>query len=193
MGLAGSLYSMYIQFAHIHNVHFETSGNIVMMVLIGGMGTLFGPIVGAFLIVSGSDIASALWDRWLFIMGLLFIFFVLFALFFALPRPFSRRQMERLFMGWSLLYLSQTLNLVFHVEFFYATGFGELNAAGVGEWSTERYSDLARDVYGLLRHFTDLVRRPEREAWPAEDGCAQAAALECAVRSAEEHGALRDV
>ncbi len=79
MGLAGSLYSMYIQFAHIHNVHFETSGNIVMMVLIGGMGTLFGPIVGAFLIVSGSDIASALWDRWLFIMGLLFIFFVLFA------------------------------------------------------------------------------------------------------------------
>lgn len=79
MGLAGSLYSMYIQFAHIHNVHFETSGNIVMMVLIGGIGTLFGPVVGAILIVTASDIASAIWDRWMLIMGVLFIFFVLFA------------------------------------------------------------------------------------------------------------------
>jgi branched-chain amino acid transport system permease protein len=79
MGLAGSLYSMYIQFAHIHNVHFETSGNIVMMVLIGGIGTLFGPIVGALTIVTASDLLSAIWDRWMLIMGALFIFFVLFA------------------------------------------------------------------------------------------------------------------
>ena len=79
MGLAGSLYSMYIQFAHIHNVHFETSGNIVMMVLIGGIGTLFGPIVGAVMIVTASDLASSIWDRWMLIMGVLFIFFVLFA------------------------------------------------------------------------------------------------------------------
>lgn len=79
MGLAGALYSTYICFAHIHNVHFETSGNIVMMVLTGGMGTLFGPMVGAFIIVLASDVASALWDRWMLIMGCLFIFFVLFA------------------------------------------------------------------------------------------------------------------
>jgi branched-chain amino acid transport system permease protein len=79
IGLAGSLYSMYIQFAHIHNVHFETSGNIVMMVLVGGMGTLFGPIVGAFMIVTASDLASAVWDRWMLVMGALFVFFVLFA------------------------------------------------------------------------------------------------------------------
>jgi branched-chain amino acid transport system permease protein len=79
MGLAGSLYSMHICFAHIHNVHFETSGNILMMVLIGGMGTLFGPMIGAFLIVLASDVVSAIWERWLFIMGVLFIIFVLFA------------------------------------------------------------------------------------------------------------------
>ncbi|MDA3788108.1 MAG: branched-chain amino acid ABC transporter permease [Desulfobacula sp.] len=79
MGLAGSLYSMYICFAHIHSVHFEISGNIVMMVLIGGMGTLFGPMIGAFLIVLGSDLASSLWERWQFVMGVLFILFVLFA------------------------------------------------------------------------------------------------------------------
>lgn len=79
MGLAGALYCMYICFAHIHYVHFEISGNIVMMVLTGGMGTLFGPVIGAFIIVLASDLASALWDRWMLIMGLLFIFFVLFA------------------------------------------------------------------------------------------------------------------
>ncbi len=79
MGLAGSLYCMHINFAHIHNVHFETSGNIVMMVLIGGMGTLVGPFIGSFLIMTASEFASTLWDRWLLIQGIVFVFFVLFA------------------------------------------------------------------------------------------------------------------
>jgi len=79
MGLAGSLYSMYITFAHIHNVAFDTSGSIVLMELIGGMGSLFGPVVGAFLIVVASDVASAYWERWPLILGAVCIFFVLFA------------------------------------------------------------------------------------------------------------------
>ena len=79
MGLAGSLYCMHINFAHIHSVHFETSGNIVMMVLIGGMGTLIGPVIGAGLITLASDFASTLWDRWMIIQGVVFILFVLFA------------------------------------------------------------------------------------------------------------------
>jgi branched-chain amino acid transport system permease protein len=79
MGLAGSLYTMYITFAHIHNVAFDTSGSIVLMELIGGMGTLFGPIVGAFLIVVASDVASAYWERWPIILGIVCIVFVLFA------------------------------------------------------------------------------------------------------------------
>ena len=79
MGLAGSLYCMHINFAHIHSVHFETSGNIVMMVLIGGMGTLVGPVIGAGVITIASEFASTLWDRWLIIQGVVFILFVLFA------------------------------------------------------------------------------------------------------------------
>lgn len=79
MGLAGSLYCMHINFAHIHTVHFETSGNIVMMVLIGGMGTLVGPVIGAFLIMVASEFASTLWDRWMIIQGVVFVLFVLFA------------------------------------------------------------------------------------------------------------------
>jgi len=76
---------------------------------------------------------------------------VLLALYLALPRPFSRRQLERLFMGWCVLCLSQAMNLLFHVKTFYATG--------LGEWSQHYYSDLARNVFGLGRYFTDLPGR----------------------------------
>jgi hypothetical protein len=73
---------------------------------------------------------------------------VLLALFLALPRPFSRRQLERLFMGWVVLFLFQTVNLVAHVRFMYATAFGA--------WSTMHYSAFARNFWGYLQYFTDL-------------------------------------
>lgn len=76
---------------------------------------------------------------------------VLLALYLALPRPFSRRQLERLFMGLGVLYLTQTLNLVFHVKTLYATG--------LGEWSRQSYTDLARNVFGFGQYFTDLPGR----------------------------------
>lgn len=76
---------------------------------------------------------------------------VLLALYLALPRPLSRKQLERLFMGWSVLYLTQTLNLYFHVKTLYAIG--------LGEWSEQHYSDLARNFYGFWRYFTDLPGR----------------------------------
>lgn len=80
---------------------------------------------------------------------------VLLALYLALPKPMSRRQLERLFMGVCVLYLTQALNLVFHVKTLYAIG--------LGEWSQQHYSDLARNVYGFWRYFTDL---PGRFAFP---------------------------
>jgi hypothetical protein len=76
---------------------------------------------------------------------------VLLSLYLALPRPLSRRQLERLFMGACVLYLTQALNLVFHVKTLYALG--------LGEWSQQQYSDLARNVFGFLRYFTDLPGR----------------------------------
>jgi hypothetical protein len=76
---------------------------------------------------------------------------VLLALYFALPRPFSRRQLERLFMGWCVLYLTQSFNLVFHVKFLFASG--------LGEWSRQTYSDFARNFFGFLQYFTDLPGR----------------------------------
>ena len=76
---------------------------------------------------------------------------VLLALYLSLPRPKSKRWVERLIMGWSVLYLTQALNLVFHVKCLYALG--------LGRWSELTYSDLARNVYGYLRYFTDLPGR----------------------------------
>jgi hypothetical protein len=76
---------------------------------------------------------------------------VLLALFLALPKPFSRRQLERLFMGWCILYLTQVFNLVLHVKCVYAFG--------LGDWSEAMYSPFAKNVYGYLRYFTDLPGR----------------------------------
>ncbi len=76
---------------------------------------------------------------------------VLLALYLALPRPFSRRQLERLFMGWCVLSLTQTFNLYFHVKSLYAMG--------LGDWSTQNYSDLARNIFGFWQYFTDLPGR----------------------------------
>ena len=76
---------------------------------------------------------------------------VLLALYLALPRPFSRRQFESLFMGWCVLWLCQSINLLFHVKTLYATG--------LGEWSQQHYSDLSRNVFGFGRYFTDLPGR----------------------------------
>jgi hypothetical protein len=76
---------------------------------------------------------------------------VLLALYLSLPKPLSRTQLERLFMGWCVLYLTQTLNVVFHVKCLYAYS--------LGEWSVQHYSNFARDFYGFLRYFTDLPGR----------------------------------
>ncbi len=76
---------------------------------------------------------------------------VLLSLYLATPGLRLRTRFERLFMGWSLLYLTQTLNLVFHVKCIYALG--------LGAWSDQAYSDFARNVFGYLRYFTDLPGR----------------------------------
>src|SRR5262249_55835786 len=50
-GLAGSAKSIVFQLASLTDVYWGTSGEVILMVLLGGLGTLFGPVVGAFVIV----------------------------------------------------------------------------------------------------------------------------------------------
>jgi hypothetical protein len=76
---------------------------------------------------------------------------VLLALSLSLSRPFSRRRLERLFMAWCVLFVLQSLNLVFHVKCIYALQ--------LGDWSIQNYSSVGRNVFGFLRYFTDLPVR----------------------------------
>jgi branched-chain amino acid transport system permease protein len=51
-GLAGALKSVVLQFASLSDVHWHRSGEVVLMTLLGGMGTVLGPSVGALVVVT---------------------------------------------------------------------------------------------------------------------------------------------
>jgi branched-chain amino acid transport system permease protein len=51
-GLAGAVKSLVFQFASLTDVDWTMSGEVVLMTLLGGIGTLFGPVVGAFVVVT---------------------------------------------------------------------------------------------------------------------------------------------
>ena len=51
-GLAGSTKVLVFQFASLTDVHWATSGEVILMTLLGGLGTVVGPIVGAFAVVT---------------------------------------------------------------------------------------------------------------------------------------------
>lgn len=50
-GLAGSTKSLVLQLASLSDVHWHTSGSVVLMTLLGGVGTVFGPIIGALTVI----------------------------------------------------------------------------------------------------------------------------------------------
>jgi branched-chain amino acid transport system permease protein len=51
-GLAGAMKAIVFQLASLSDVHWTTSGEVVLMTLVGGVGTLFGPLVGAAVVVA---------------------------------------------------------------------------------------------------------------------------------------------
>ena len=77
-GIAGALHTMFIKFADVEHCSWSFSGDIVLMTLLGGLKSLFGPMFGAAAYVLLSDYLSSLWDRWLFILGFIFLGCVLF-------------------------------------------------------------------------------------------------------------------
>ena len=50
-GTAGATKAMVVQLASLTDVHWSMSGEVVLMTLVGGLGTIFGPVVGAFVII----------------------------------------------------------------------------------------------------------------------------------------------
>jgi len=77
-GLAGTLFCIHIKYAALSFCHWTLSGEVIIMSLVGGIGSLYGPMIGASLVVLMQDFFSTIWDRWLLILGAVFIIFVMF-------------------------------------------------------------------------------------------------------------------
>lgn len=77
-GLAGVLAAVYETYVPTESLHWTTSGEIVMMSVIGGVGTLFGPMLGAAIVLFLENVLSAQTEQWLLIQGLIFMGFVIF-------------------------------------------------------------------------------------------------------------------
>lgn len=76
--LAGSLNAIHLSSVPIETLDYATSGMVVMLCLLGGMGTYFGPFVGAALFLLIQDLASSWTEHWQLLVGGVFVFFVLF-------------------------------------------------------------------------------------------------------------------
>jgi len=75
--LAGGLKAIALGLATLTDVHFSTSGDVVLMTLLGGIGTLFGPVVGAVVASSMWEYLSRLGSWVTFIQGFIFVLCVL--------------------------------------------------------------------------------------------------------------------
>jgi branched-chain amino acid transport system permease protein len=78
-GLAGALYAPFAGFANTELLFWLFSGQVLIMVIVGGAGTLVGPIIGAAFFMLVSNLLSSWTDSWALFFGLIFIGFVLFA------------------------------------------------------------------------------------------------------------------
>ncbi len=76
-GLAGSVKSLVFQLASLADVHWHASGEVVLMTLLGGVGTVFGPTVGAFLVVTIQNYFSEVGSWVTIIQGGIFVVCVL--------------------------------------------------------------------------------------------------------------------
>jgi len=76
--LAGTLYALLNNFADPLTLHYSLSGYFVVMTVIGGMRTFWGPLVGAVLFVMLQDYISSMTVNWMSFIGVIFILVVLF-------------------------------------------------------------------------------------------------------------------
>ena len=76
-GLAGATKAIVFQLASLTDVHWTMSGEVVLMTLLGGMGTVFGPVVGAFIIIGLENYLAAFGEWVTVITGGIFVVCVL--------------------------------------------------------------------------------------------------------------------
>ena len=76
-GLAGATKALVFQLASLTDVHWNMSGEVVLMTLLGGLGTVFGPVVGAFIIITMENYLSGMGQWVTIIQGATFVVCVL--------------------------------------------------------------------------------------------------------------------
>jgi len=76
-GLAGSLKALVFQLASLTDVDWRMSGQVVLMTLVGGVGTVFGPLVGAFILVTMENYLAQFGSWVTVIQGFIFVICVL--------------------------------------------------------------------------------------------------------------------
>jgi len=78
-GVGGVLYAYYNSFISPADVHLVASANALLMVILGGTGTLFGPLIGSALLVFLQNLLSGVTQRWLTVLGAVLVLSVLYA------------------------------------------------------------------------------------------------------------------
>jgi branched-chain amino acid transport system permease protein len=93
-GLAGCLYAYLNRYVSPGYVHVVMSAEVLLMVVLGGAGTLFGPAIGAGLIVWLENMISGYTERWLMLLGLVYLLVGMFAPngLIGLVRDFRKRR-----------------------------------------------------------------------------------------------------
>jgi len=76
-GLAGGTKAIVFQLASLTDVHWTMSGEVVLMTLLGGLGTVFGPVVGAFIVISLENYLAQLGAWVTVVQGVIFVICVL--------------------------------------------------------------------------------------------------------------------
>jgi branched-chain amino acid transport system permease protein len=76
-GLAGALQANYARFASPDMMHWTKSGELMIMVILGGVGTLFGPLIGAAALVSLETVLTAYTEHWQLVLGPLLVAIIL--------------------------------------------------------------------------------------------------------------------
>jgi len=76
-GLAGATKSLVFQLASLTDVHWTMSGEPILMTLVGGLGTIYGPIIGALAIIGMQNYFARLGDWITVIQGVIFVFGIL--------------------------------------------------------------------------------------------------------------------
>ena len=76
-GLAGATKAMVLQFATLTDVSAGMSGEVVLMALVGGLGTVLGPVLGAFVIVAMQNYLASFGEFVLVIQGAIFVVIVM--------------------------------------------------------------------------------------------------------------------